>query len=535
MKRKSHILIYIFAAFATFGVSQVQAYACGDGEYVISAYYSPLPGQNRYATGSYVGDIRLNGGGVTTASGVKVAEAPGAFVAAPSCFEFGTILEFEGMGNYIVLDRGGAIQGARLDLWLGYGDEGLNAALAWGKRTVLAKSLGVNADVELAGKAEWKLPPNSKFLQEVDSNPFDSLDNIKMGDTGANVAVLQQLLKDIGYYSDEIDGYFGVSTKNALLEMDEDYGEIVSINISPIGALGNTSISELENLVLVARRELEESVPSKNLGLGATGSDVLSLQKALQRLGFDVDLTEVFDEKTQAAIIEFQFAEGMIESIDEVGAGFFGEATQVRLKKAIALSLPGEIIQDSNEISYEYLSNSEKFSNNLKLGITSDEVRKLQEVLAKMHLFKLDPTGYYGPVTQHAVIKMQLKYGLIDSVSEAGAGTIGPSTRRFLNNFQNEYLKRINAEVKDYDSLKNQLFDSELKLGDKSPDVFKLQKFLQEQGYLNSVLLTKYYGENTFEAMAQFKLDNGLINNGSIHDSGNLDQDTIDYINMRFR
>lgn len=535
MKRKLHIFIYIFAAFSVFGAFQAEAMACGDGEYVVSAYYSPLPGQARYATGSYVGDIRLNGGGVTTASGVKVAEAPGAFLAAPPCFEFGTVLEFEGMGNYIVLDRGGAIKGSRLDLWMGYGDAGLNAALAWGKRTVTAKSLGLNPDVELAGKAEWKLPPNSKFLEEIDSSPFDSLDNLKMGDTGAKVAVLQQLLKDIGYYTDDIDGYFGVSTKNALLDMDNDYGDIVSINISPIGALGDTSISELEDLVVLARRKMEESIPSSNLGLGASGDDVLTLQRALLRLGYDVDLSEIFDEKTQAAIIEFQIGEGIIGSNEDVGAGFFGETTQSKLKKAIALSLPEEIIQDNTEVSYDYLSNSEKFSENLKLGITSDEVRKLQEILGRMHLFKLSPTGYYGPVTQHAVIKMQLKYGLIDSVSEVGAGDIGPSTRRFLNNFQNEYLKRINAEIKDYDVIKNQLFSNELKLGDKSTDVFKLQKFLQEQGYLNSVLLTKYYGENTFKAMAQYKLDNGLIQDGSIIESGNLDSATIDYINERFR
>lgn len=517
------------------GFGSAEAKACGDGDYVVSAYYSPLPGQSYYATGSYAGDIRLNGGGVTTASGVKVADAPGAFLASPSCFEFGTILEFEGMGNYIILDRGGAIKGSRLDLWTGYGEEGLTAALSWGKRTVTARSLGMDADVDLVAKAEWRTPNNQTFLKNLDSNPFESMDNIKMGDTGAKVAVLQQLLTDIGYYSDEVDGYFGVSTKDALLEMDKDYGEVISINISPLGVLGNTTISEIENLVIAARKEYEESIPSTNMGLGATGKDVLSLQKALVRLGYKLDLTEEFDEQTRTALIAFQLEENIIGSADDIAAGYFGEISQSKLKNSISLVLPDEINKSVNKISYDYLTESEEFTKSMNLGESNEDVRKLQEILVRMNLFRLEPTGYYGPVTQHAVIKMQLKFGIIDSVAETGAGSVGPATRLLLNNFQNSYLRRINSDIKTYDFDSNKLFDTELRLGDNSSDVFKLQKFLQDQGYLDSVLLTKYYGELTFAALAQYKLDNGLIIDADINESGNLDTTTLEYINAKFR
>lgn len=512
-----------------------EAKACGDGQYVVSAYYSPLPGQSFYATGTYVGDIRLNGGGVTTASGVKVADATGAFLAAPPCFEFGTILEFEGMGNYIILDRGGAIKGSRLDLWTGYGEEGLRAALSWGKRTVEVNTLGKDANVELVAKAEWKLPPKLSFLKGVDSNPFQSLDNIKIGDTGAKVAVLQQLLTDIGYFVDDVDGYFGLSTKTALLEMDKDYGEIVSINISPIGALGNTTIAEVEELVMTARRKFEEDIPATNLGLGSKGIDVLNLQKSLKKLGYTLDLSEVFDEMTEEALIAFQIKEGVIDSRDHVAAGYFGTQTQAKLKESLKISLPDQVGVIVEDESYDFLPNNEMFENTIKLGETSEDVRKLQEVLRRMSLFRIEPTGYFGPVTQHAVIKMQLKYNLIDRVSEEGAGVVGPSTRRLLNRFQNQYLKRLNTEFKAYDVTQNKLFDTELSLGDNSKEVFKLQKFLQEQGYLDSVLLTKFYGDMTFKAMAEYKIDNNLIDNVSEFNSGNLDNDTIEFINRKFR
>ncbi|MCD5380381.1 3D domain-containing protein, partial [Candidatus Gracilibacteria bacterium] len=112
--------------------------------FVVSAYYSPLPGQKRYATGSYARDIKLNGNGTHGASGVAVH--PG-FIAAPSTYSFGTKIEIEGLGVGTVEDRGGAIVRAgvrgheydRLDIWMGYGDEGLTRALNWGKKTVKGK------------------------------------------------------------------------------------------------------------------------------------------------------------------------------------------------------------------------------------------------------------------------------------------------------------------------------------------------------------------------------------------------------------
>lgn len=102
---------------------------------VSTAYYSPLEGQSRYATGSLDGDRRLNGQGVRTADGT--APYPGT-VAAPPQYAFGTMLYVDGFGAGKVHDRGGAIQrhGShdRLDLWMGAGDAGLAASERWGVR-----------------------------------------------------------------------------------------------------------------------------------------------------------------------------------------------------------------------------------------------------------------------------------------------------------------------------------------------------------------------------------------------------------------
>lgn len=64
-----------------------------------------------------------------TASGAKAVE--GVTVAAPKSFAFGTRLNIEGFGERIVQDRGGAIKGNRLDVFV----DDHQRALELGKRT----------------------------------------------------------------------------------------------------------------------------------------------------------------------------------------------------------------------------------------------------------------------------------------------------------------------------------------------------------------------------------------------------------------
>lgn len=75
-------------------------------EFVVTAYYSPLPGQSFYLKGNYEAEKILNGNGTHGASGKPVFAG---MVAAPKSYAFGTRIEFEGLGVGIVEDRGGAI------------------------------------------------------------------------------------------------------------------------------------------------------------------------------------------------------------------------------------------------------------------------------------------------------------------------------------------------------------------------------------------------------------------------------------------
>jgi 3D (Asp-Asp-Asp) domain-containing protein len=100
-----------------------------------------LPNQKSYATGSYAGDIRLNGRGTHGASGQPVQDG---MIAAPKTYAFGTKIALDGLGTMTVLDRGGAIVKAgqrgyehdRIDIWMGKGDAGLTQSLRFGKQKV---------------------------------------------------------------------------------------------------------------------------------------------------------------------------------------------------------------------------------------------------------------------------------------------------------------------------------------------------------------------------------------------------------------
>ncbi|MBN1882264.1 MAG: 3D domain-containing protein [Deltaproteobacteria bacterium] len=97
----------------------------------VTGYYSPLPGQNRYVTGSYAGDIRLNGKGVMAADKTPVYLG---MAAGPPFMKYGTKVILQDLrdhdlpGVYTVHDRGSAIVGDRLDIWVGEGEEAIKKA-----------------------------------------------------------------------------------------------------------------------------------------------------------------------------------------------------------------------------------------------------------------------------------------------------------------------------------------------------------------------------------------------------------------------
>ncbi len=328
--------------------------------FTISAYYSPVQGQNRYVTGSYAGDIRLNGGGVNGADGTPVY--PG-MIAAPSTFAFGTKMHIPGIGTVAVHDRGGAIKGSRLDVWMGYGDKGLERAMKWGKRTLEVKVYGINPDV------------------------------------------VEQI---------ELDGYS---------ESEKHYTAQES---------GGGNVSEVTAQV--------QPVPSSRLfsgqlKIGSSGQDVAKLQQILKDLKYyEGEITSVFDTATHEAVARFQISKNVVPSQNSYGAGYVGPVTSSLLASAAGGIETAHAM--SSEITYDGI-----FSTDLKPGDSGENVIELQVELQKVNLFGIEPTGYYGELTEHAIYKFQQIHMLAGDKTATGAGIFGPMTRSKMNEIVAARLK----------------------------------------------------------------------------------------------
>lgn len=322
--------------------------------FIITAYYSPLTGQDNYVTGSYEGDIRLNGNGTNGADGTPVF--PG-MIAAPKSYPFGMKLYIPGVGLTSIHDRGGAIVDAgvrnnaydRLDVWMGAGDDGLRRALGWGKRTVEVRVYGIKPEIEEAVYFDQYLTAENIYT-ETFLDPLTFPDDLYYGSSGADVLKMQEYLVTWGYLT-EANGFYGADTAQALYELQSDYEIISDPDELGAGHFGPQTRRTFEDLIdggvseemsklqqgqtlMTKYPKLFEEKKSYGvaLGLGDSGDTVTMLQEDLQKLGFlRIEPTGFFGESTAHALFKFQQAQGIVADETDSGAGYLGPQTRSEL------------------------------------------------------------------------------------------------------------------------------------------------------------------------------------------------------------
>ncbi|NEP47707.1 MAG: peptidoglycan-binding protein [Moorea sp. SIO3C2] len=259
-------------------------------------------------------------------------------------------------------------------------------------------------------------------------------------------------------------------------------------------------------LLLVATLSIvgmaEEALAQRNarvLREGRSGSDVTQVQRRLRELGyFNRQPTGYFGSITENAVIRFQRKKGLPAD------GEVGPRTRAALFPWQTRAAP----------SRRNLNQSV-----LRLRSRGAAVTKLQQQLIDLGYFFWNPTGEFDIDTEQAVIRFQRENGLNPD------GIVGPQTRAELSNALLNQSNRSFTPLPSAPPLSdfsgqapiacgtpirsNILRRKELGLGDRGPEVKRLQEALRFKG-LEPGRINEIYHDNTKSAVLKFQRRNNL-------------------------
>ncbi len=229
--------------------------------------------------------------------------------------------------------------------------------------------------------------------------------NLEFGMTGDDVLSLQMALEEEGISTGSLDGYFGALTENALMTYQSWYGLVVD------GVAGPQTYSSLfGESGQQTQADTGTGEISRSLSRGMYGSDVTTLQRLLNSLGYyDGYLDGDFGGMTEGAVVAFQSDNGLY--VD----GVVGPITLNALYS-------GAPAQEGRAQAAP--DGSVSFDRSLYRGSYGSDVTALQKMLQQLGYYSGTIDGDFGGMTESAVIAFQQAKGLyVDGV--AGPITIG--------------------------------------------------------------------------------------------------------------
>jgi len=401
-------------------------------DFVITAYYSPLPDQCCYIKGSLEADRILNGNGTHAADGTPVYAG---MIAAPPSYAFGTRVELPGLGVFTVHDRGGAIteweDAHRIDIWAGFGEEGLARAVAFGVRRVRGTVYAPGGNAPADNFAVERLPaPFTALRPYLVAGSMTPGSLPVLGQKGLMVRLLQENLQKAGYFDQAVTGFFGLATQQSLAHLIADSG----ID-EPDDRLTPVSAAYLEATIKVAARSAPAPVPFVDASSNAR--DLAQAQRLLRSLGYYRGRTNgVYSANLRSAIFAYQQSLRLVAGETSPGAGRIGPLTKQHLTNAWKqrrITAIATTILARERIRTMLAERGELVEEFLEPGTYGDDVRRVQELLAdRGHFPREQINGSFGPLTEASVLQYQMDRGIIASAQDAGAGMIGPQTAAML-------------------------------------------------------------------------------------------------------
>lgn len=235
---------------------------------------------------------------------------------------------------------------------------------------------------------------------------------LKYGDTGEDVSLLQTRLKDLGYYNGPVSGNYLEVTRKAIRAVQEAYG---------LEATGTADLALQELIYGDAHRPLQR---------GSRGKDVSRLQTRLSELGYYWGkISGDYLDGTTAAVGNFQ---------EENGIAKTGKADVKTLIKVYS----DDIVMPSPDpaatpVPVPTPQPDAKFTGVVSYGAKDSQVKLVQQRLTALGFFDRKITGGFYEHTSKAVKAFQSHNGLVAD------GVVGETTWNAL--FSTEAVHKSGA------------------------------------------------------------------------------------------
>ena len=325
---------------------------------------------------------------------------------------------------------------------------------------------------------------------------------LQNGSTGKNVSLLQEALKELGFYSGALDGSYGASTVSAVKAFQKKNGirqdgaaspEVQKLIFEgkPVNAKGKkVSVSILPNF------------PVEEFSAGDKGWQVTDLQNTLKSLGYySAEPTGVYDTATQNAVKKFQSAHHL--TVD----GIAGKKTLQLLNLLAATATPAAGNTPAPTAASTPLTAQNVVV--MKNGTKGVEVTRLQNRLMELGYYTCAADGVYDRDEIAAVKEFQRKNGLtVDGVA-------GLATQQALYAASAVPASTAAPIVSPTPIVVATAYPTlqTLKTGSSGELVSALQTRLQALGYYTGAV-DGQYGSATAEAVKKFQKANGLTADG---------------------